>query len=180
MRDGNIIINESISNMNYRHDTITFPFGEFTAIEMLHCVQRELQRGNLLSNDLFGMKGVKIKPALVECFKVLERDHYNSIVTDWKADKAIGMKSVWVIGFQTDELERQKGKPLFLYVVFSISPKETAMNGVQLGEDAVCIMTVLKDSYKKARAAQQDTIERNLCYFKDSQGQYAWRTGLKC
>lgn len=166
--------------MNYRSDTITFPFGEFTAIEMYHCVQRELQRGNLKTNNIFGHKGVSIKDSLLRCFALLEKNHYNSIVTTWQENLAKEITTNWVVGFQTDETDPKSGKPLFLYVVIGISKKETPMNGVEKDEDAICIITVLKAAHKNRSRSESGTVEYTLCYYKTAESGFAWRKSLNC
>ena len=165
--------------MKHNPNALTFTFGAYPAIEMKHCIEREIQRKNLLHTSIFNKSKMPVKDSILLCFNRLKADKYQFIVDTMEKNAANGNNTEWSVGFQTDELDLKTGKPLFLFLVFSICPKDSAMNGITVGMNSLCIMTMLKDVHKNRIRPEDGSVEETLCLVKEN-GIYRWRRSLNC
>ena len=159
--------------MIYNQDILQFQFGDFKAIGMNHFEQRRAVRTRAIKTDLFSRKKLSDDEALIECFKILERDKYEEIQ---QAVRNHHPKRVeFVAGFQTDEVAENGRDSVYFFVVLSISDKRTPKGKILAGEKFLSCITVVKDTHKKRCRVKKDIVEIRMCYCKDEEGKFVWR-----
>jgi len=141
-------------------------------IGIKHFEERRDERTKRNGTDIFDKSNLTDEQVLLECFKILKRDKYKYILDTITKNKP--KHTEWVVGFETDEPADKGAEYLFVFLVFSISIKETAMNGIEKGQEFLSCITVVKDTYKNVRQLPDTTIEETLCYYRPDGGDYEW------
>jgi hypothetical protein len=163
------------SKMQHKDNILRFQWGDYKAIGIKHFEERRDERTKTNETDIFDKKNLSDEKVLLECFDILKREKYKYILDTIKINKEKGKSTEWVIGFETDE-PTDNGKGFYyVFLVFSISIKETAMNGIEQGEEFLSCITVVKDSYKNKRQLPDSIIEENLSYYRPDGGDYEWK-----
>lgn len=165
------------SKMQHKDNILRFEWGDYPAIGIKHFEERRDERTKSNSTDIFDKANLTDEQVLLECFKVLKRDKYNHIIETNAKNKP--KHTEWVVGFETDETSDKGSEYLFVFLVFSISIKETAMNGIEQGAEFLSCITVVKDTHKNIRKLPENTIEETLCYHRPDGGDFEWKTSIK-
>jgi len=165
------------SKMQHKDGILRFEWGVYPAIGIDHFEQRRDERTKTNKTDIFGENGLSDEEVLLRCFKILEKDKYQEILDTIKANKP--KQTEFIVAFETDEIAKNGRDFLLVFVVFSISIKETAMNGIAKGEEFLSCITIVKDTYKKRRQLGDDTVEITMCYYRDEdEGDYQWKKAI--
>jgi len=165
------------SKMQHKDGILRFQWGNYPAIGIDHFEKRRDERTKQKGTDIFDETELTDEQVLLECFKILEEDKYDEILAIIEANKP--KHTEFIAGFQTDEIAENGIDPLFVFVVFSISVKETAMNDINQGEEFLSCITIVKDTYKQKRPIDENTIEVTMClYFNEDSDSYIWRKAI--
>jgi hypothetical protein len=164
------------SKMQHKDNILRFQWGDYKAIGIKHFEERRDERTKRNGTDIFDKINLTDEQVLLECFKILHRDKYDYILTTIEKNKP--KHTEWVVGFETDELADRGDDYKFVFLVFSISVKETAMNGIEKGETFLSCITVVKDTYKNVRKLPDTTVEETLCYYRPDGGDHEWKNQI--
>jgi hypothetical protein len=164
------------SVMQHKDNILRFEWGDFPAIGIKHFEERRDERTKRNGTDIFDKMNLTDEQVLLECFKILKRDKYKYILDTIAKNKP--KHTEWVVGFETDEIADKGNDYLFVFLVFSISIKETAMNGIALGQEFLSCITVVKDTYKNVRQLPDTTVEETLCYYRPDGGDHEWKKSI--
>ncbi len=159
--------------MQHKENILRFQWGDFKAIGIKHFEERRDERTKTNGTDIFDQANLSDEQVLLECFKILHSDKYNYILKTIEKNKP--KHTEWVVGFETDEQADRGEDYKFVFLVFSISIKETAMNGIEKGETFLSCITVVKDTYKNIRKLPDTSIEETLCYCRPNGGDHIWK-----
>ncbi|MBP9151289.1 MAG: hypothetical protein KBF73_03310 [Flavobacteriales bacterium] len=160
--------------MNHKKNILQFQFGELKAIGMNHFEQRRGERTKATGTDIFSKHGLNDHDAILECFRILERDRYEKI--HQSIEYYHPEKVEFIVGFQTDEVAENGRDSIYIFIVFSISEKLTAMNGIQEGEKFLSCITVVKDTHKKKCGLRKGVFEVSMCCCTTDEGELEWRS----
>lgn len=163
------------SKMQHKENILRFQWGDFKAIGIKHFEERRDERTKISGTDIFDQLDLTDEKVLLDCFKILEKQKYKYILETIEKNEKIGRHTEWVVGFETDEPSDRGSGYKFVFVVFSITIKETAMNEIERGEKFLSCITVVKDTFKNIRELPETTIEETLCYYRPDGGDYVWR-----
>jgi hypothetical protein len=166
------------SKMQNKDNILRFQWGQYKAIGIKHFEERRDERIKTSGTDIFDKSNLSDENVLLECFKILENEKYDYILKTIKKNSTSGKITQWVVGFETDELADKGNDYKFVFIVFSISIKETAMNGIEQGEEFLCCITVVKDTYKNIKKIPDNTVEETLCYYRPDGGDFEWKTTI--
>jgi hypothetical protein len=161
------------SRMQHKEEILRFQWGDFPAIGIKHFEERRDERTKRNGTDIFDRTNLTDEEVLLECFTILQREQYTNILRTIAANQP--NHTDWVVGFETDEPADRGNDYLFVFLVFSISIKETAMNGIEQGQEFLSCITVVKDTYKNVRQLPPGTVEETLCYYRPDGGDYVWK-----
>lgn len=167
------------SKMQYKDNILRFQWGDFKAIGIKHFEERRDERTKKDGTDIFDQTNLSDEEVLLECFKILEKQKYRYIIDTIEKNEKNGKRTEWVVGFETDELAEKGNDYKFVFLVFSISIKETAMNDIAQGEKFLSCITVVKDTYKNIRKLPDNTVEETLCYFRPDGGDHKWKKEIQ-
>lgn len=164
--------------MQHKENILRFQWGDFPAIGIKHFEERRDERTKTDGTDIFDKVGLDDEEVLLECFKILEKEKYRDILDVIAQNKPAHTE--FIAAFETDEMADRASEFYYVFVVFSISVKETAMNGIEQGEEFLSCITVVKDTYKKKHRLPDNTVEHTLCYYRDEGGgdDYFWKTSI--
>jgi len=160
------------SIMQHKEDILRFEWGNYPAIGIKHFEERRDERTKSGGTDIFDKSNLTDEQVLLECFKVLKDEKYQYILDTITKNKP--KHTEWVVGFETDEQARNN-EYLFIFIVFSITVKLTAMNGIPQGQEFLSCITIVKDTYKNVRELEANTDEEILCYYRPNGGDYEWK-----
>lgn len=161
------------SKMQHKEDILRFQWGDYPAIGIKHFEERRDERIKSNGTDIFDKVDLSDEQVLLECFKILEKQKYKYIIDTIAKNKP--NHTEWVVGFETDEPADKGNGFLFVFLVFSISIKATAMNGIEQGQEFLSCITVVKDTYKNIRKLPENTVEETLCYYRPDGGDFEWK-----
>lgn len=160
--------------MQHKDGILRFDWGDYPAIGIDHFEQRRDERTKSNETDIFDEIGLSDEEVLLRCFEVLENEKYHEILDTIETNKP--KHTEFIAAFETDEIAENGRDFLLVFIVFSISIKETAMNGIAQGEEFLSCITIVKDTYKKRRQLADNTVEVTMCYYRDEDGgDYRWR-----
>ena len=163
------------SKMQHKKDILRFEWGDYPAIGIDHFEQRRDERTKSDGTDIFDETGLSDEEVLLRCFKILEEEKYQEILDIIENNKP--NHTEFIAAFETDEIAENGRDFLLVFVVFSISIKETAMNDIEQGTEFLSCITIVKDTYKKRHQLAENTVEYTMCYYRDEDGgDYRWRT----
>jgi len=163
------------SKMQHKKGILRFEWGDYPAIGIDHFEQRRDERTKSDGTDIFEETKLSDEKVLLLCFKILEKEKYQEILDIIQRNKP--KHTEFIAGFQTDEVAENGRDTLFVFVVFSISVKDTAMNGIKQGEDFLSCITIVKDTFKRRHLLPNDTEETTMCYYFDKEDyEYKWKT----
>ncbi len=167
------------SKMQHKDNILRFEFGEYPGIGIKHFEERRDERTKANSTEIFDNVGLSDEEVLLKCFKILEKEKYKSIKEKVEINKSKGLHTEWISAFETDEIADNGKDFKYIFIVFSISIKETAMNGIKQGQEFLSCITIVKDTFKKTRKLNDKTVEETLCYYRDDDGgDHKWKTAI--
>jgi hypothetical protein len=164
------------SKMQHKDNILRFEWGDFPAIGIKHFEERRDERTKQNSTDIFDKSNLSDEQVILECFKILRKEKYKFIIDTNTKNKP--KNTEWVVGFETDEPADKGSGFKFIFLVFSISIKETAMNGIKQGEEFLSCITVVKDTFKNKRELTPKIVEQTLCYARPDGGDFEWTTKI--
>lgn len=167
------------SKMQSKKGILRFEWGEYPAIGIQHFEERRDERTKTEGTDIFDESGLSDEDVLLKCFKILEEEKYQEIIDTINGNKP--KHTEFIAAFETDEYADKGNEFKYIFIVFSISIKETAMNGIKQGEEFLSCITIVKDTYKRKRKLADNTIEQTMCYYRDEDGgdDYYWRENIQ-
>jgi hypothetical protein len=162
------------SKMQHKKDILRFEWGDFPAIGIKHFEERRDERTKPEGTDIFDESGLSDEIVLLRCFDFLKKKKYQDILDTIELNKP--KHTEFIAAFETDEYA-DNGQFNFIFLVFSISVKETAMNGIEQGKNFLSCITIVKDTYKKKRRLNSNTVEETLCCYRGEFGgdEYFWK-----
>lgn len=158
--------------MQYKNDILRFTWGDYPAIGIKHFEDRRNERFKNGTN-IFNKSNLSTNDVLLNCFDILYKEKYLYILGKIKENHPHNTE--WIVGFQTDEFKNDK--PIYIFIVFSISKKETPMNDINKGDEFLCCITIVKDTFKKSKKINSNIKEETLCYYKDLNS-YNWKINI--
>lgn len=166
------------SKMQFKKDILRFEWGEYPAIGIKHFEERREERTKPSGTDIFDETDLSDEEVLLRCFKILEEDKYDEIISIVERNKP--KHTEFIAAFETDEMSERTDGYDYVFLVFSIAVKETAMNGIEKGQTFLSCTTIVKDSYKKKRRLNENTVEHTMCYYRDEFGgdDYYWKVKI--
>lgn len=165
------------SKMQYKEGILRFQWGDYPAIGIDHFEQRRDERTKSNGTDIFDETGLSDEDVLLRCFKILEDEKYQDILDTIESNKP--KHTEFIAAFETDEIADNGRDFLFVFVVFSISVKETAMNDIEQGQEFLSCITIVKDTFKKRHQLADNSVEATMCYYRDEDGgDYSWRQAI--
>jgi hypothetical protein len=164
------------SKMQHKEKILRFQWGDYKAIGIKHFEDRRDERTKNDKTDIFDCIGLTDEDVLLKCFQILKEGKYQEILNIIEKNKP--SHTEFIAAFETDEMTDKTSQFYYVFVVFSISIKETAMNGIEQGEEFLSCITVVKDTYKKRHRLPANTIEHTFCYHRGEGGgdDYYWKT----
>jgi len=153
------------SKMQFKKGILRFEWGDFPAIGIKHFEERRDERTKTNGTDIFDESGLNDEDVLLRCFEILKDDKYDEILKIIENNEP--KHTEFIVAFETDEITDNGKDFLFVFVVFSITIKETAMNGINKGDKFLSCITVVKDTYKRKRKVDENTKEETLCYYRE-------------
>ena len=164
------------SKMQHKDNILRFEWGDYPAIGIKHFEERRDERTKTNSTDIFDKINLSDEQVLLECFQILRKEKYNYILDTISKNKP--KHTEWVIGFETDEPVDKVSSYKFVFFVFSISIKDTAMNGIEQGQEFLSFITIVKDTFKNKKELPSETVEQTLCYIRPDGGDFEWTTKI--
>ena len=165
------------SKMQHKEGILRFQWGDYPAIGIKHFEQRRDERTKSEGTNIFDQRSLSDENVLLHCFKILEDEKYQDILNTIESNKP--KLTEFIAAFETDEIAENGRDFLFVFVVFSISVKETSINNIKQGEEFLICITIVKDTFKKRQQLDNNVIEVTMCYHRDKDGgDYRWRQAI--
>ena len=155
------------SKMQHKENILRFEWGDYPAIGIKHFEERRDERTKPEGTDIFDETQLSDEEVLLKCFEILKKEKYQEILDIIEKNKP--KHTEFIAAFETDE-HADKRQFNYIFLVFSISIKETAMNGIEQGAEFLSCITIVKDTYKKKRKLDNNTVEETMCCYRDEFG----------
>lgn len=164
------------NKMQQKKNILRFQWGAFPAIGIQHFEVRRDERIKSCKTNIFGKTAQNDEQVLLSCFKILRLEKYNYILE--RIVKKEPRRIEWLVGFETDEKINDESCYKYVFIVFSISVKQTSMNGIKKGQKFLSCITVVKDYFKNRHKTSPNTIEQTLCYSRLNGSNFGWTNSI--
>ena len=165
--------------MEHPENLLSFQFGKLKAIG-IKSFKGVLKPGDYQRRtNIFKQIRVPDESVLIQCFKLLETDKYNEIINTTELNEKLGKQTVWVVGFQSDELTPKRDDFFFFYLLFTIQTSDKTINEITLGEKYLLCINVVYDVSRHVQTLPDNQVEETLCYYRDETDNWKWKKEIR-
>lgn len=154
----------------YKAGIVRFEWMGYPVIGLPHFEERRAERLKAqpmkICSRFFADEGEAIR----FCFTLLEQKH-----SEMEAARMTNMPNniVFVTGFETDDFDERGQRPLWFFMVFSIDTKLSAMNGVNVGDTSVNLISTGLFTFKIKTELKPDEAEVVMGHCDKGEG-FGW------